>query len=154
MQADNDAVLARLRRIEGQIRGLQRMVDEDAYCIDILTQISAASRALQGVALELLDAHLEHCVRDAKARELATARNMALETVVADATEPLPGQRTADVRPSRLSSLVLAACGLRVGWLAAHCGASGGYSCGRAVYLNAGLRHCTSSAGGTVNALV
>jgi CsoR family transcriptional regulator, copper-sensing transcriptional repressor len=65
VQADNEAVLARLRRIEGQMRGLQRMVGEDAYCIDILTQISAASRALQGVALELLDAHLEHCVRDA-----------------------------------------------------------------------------------------
>ena len=65
MQADNEAVRARLRRIEGQMRGLQRMVDEDAYCIDILTQISAASRALQAVALELLDAHLEHCVRDA-----------------------------------------------------------------------------------------
>jgi CsoR family transcriptional regulator, copper-sensing transcriptional repressor len=65
VQADNEAVLARLRRIEGQMRGLQRMVDEDAYCIDILTQISAASRALQAVALELLDAHLEHCIRDA-----------------------------------------------------------------------------------------
>jgi len=65
VQADNDAVLARLRRIEGQLRGLQRMVGEDAYCIDILTQIAAASRALQAVALELLDAHLEHCVRDA-----------------------------------------------------------------------------------------
>ncbi len=65
MQADTDAIHARLRRIEGQMRGLQRMVDEDAYCIDILTQISAASRALQSVALELLDAHLEHCVRDA-----------------------------------------------------------------------------------------
>ena len=65
MQADTEAVLARLRRIEGQMRGLQRMVDDDAYCIDILTQISAASRALQAVALELLDAHLEHCVRDA-----------------------------------------------------------------------------------------
>ena len=65
MQADNEAILARLRRIEGQMRGLQRMVDDDAYCIDILTQISAASRALQAVALELLDAHLEHCVRDA-----------------------------------------------------------------------------------------
>ena len=65
MQADNEAVRARLRRIEGQMRGLQRMVEEDAYCIDILTQISAASHALQAVALELLDAHLEHCVRDA-----------------------------------------------------------------------------------------
>jgi CsoR family transcriptional regulator, copper-sensing transcriptional repressor len=65
MQADTNAIRARLRRIEGQMRGLQRMVDEDAYCIDILTQISAANRALQSVALELLDAHLEHCVRDA-----------------------------------------------------------------------------------------
>jgi CsoR family transcriptional regulator, copper-sensing transcriptional repressor len=58
-------VQQRLRRIEGQVRGLQRMVDEDAYCIDVLTQVSAATRALQGVALELLDAHLDHCVRDA-----------------------------------------------------------------------------------------
>jgi DNA-binding FrmR family transcriptional regulator len=65
VQADKQAVRSRLRRIEGQVRGLQRMVEEDAYCIDILTQISAASRALQGVALELLDAHLEHCVRAA-----------------------------------------------------------------------------------------
>ena len=65
MQADKEAVLARLRRIERQMRGLQRMVDEDACCIDVLTQISAASRALHAVALELLDAHLEHCVRDA-----------------------------------------------------------------------------------------
>ena len=55
----------RLRRIEGQIRGLQRMVDDEAYCIDVLTQISAASRALQSVALELLGDHLTHCVHDA-----------------------------------------------------------------------------------------
>jgi DNA-binding FrmR family transcriptional regulator len=63
--SDKQVVQQRLRRIEGQIRGLQRMVDEDAYCIDVLTQVSAATRALQGVALELLDAHLGHCVRDA-----------------------------------------------------------------------------------------
>jgi CsoR family transcriptional regulator, copper-sensing transcriptional repressor len=55
----------RLRRIEGQVRGLQRMVDDEAYCIDVLTQISAASRALQSVALELLGDHLTHCVHDA-----------------------------------------------------------------------------------------
>ena len=60
-----DAVQRRLRRIEGQVRGLQRMVGEDAYCIDVLTQISAVNRALQGVALELLEDHLDHCVRDA-----------------------------------------------------------------------------------------
>src|SRR5215831_8362664 len=62
---DRDAVLKRLRRIEGQVRGLQRMVDEDAYCIDVLTQVSAVTRALQEVALNLLDDHLGHCVREA-----------------------------------------------------------------------------------------
>jgi CsoR family transcriptional regulator, copper-sensing transcriptional repressor len=55
----------RLARIEGQVRGLQRMIDEDVYCIDILVQVSAATRALQGVALGLLDEHVRHCVRDA-----------------------------------------------------------------------------------------
>jgi CsoR family transcriptional regulator, copper-sensing transcriptional repressor len=55
----------RLRRIEGQIRGLQSMVDGDRYCIDVLDQVSAATRALQAVALALLDDHLEHCVADA-----------------------------------------------------------------------------------------
>jgi DNA-binding FrmR family transcriptional regulator len=58
-------VLRRLRRIEGQMRGLQRMVGDDAYCIDVLTQISAATRSLQSVALELLGEHLSHCVQDA-----------------------------------------------------------------------------------------
>lgn len=67
-QADQEALLKRLRRIEGQVRGLQRMVDEDAYCIDILTQISALNSALENVALGLLDDHLRHCVVDA-ARE-------------------------------------------------------------------------------------
>jgi DNA-binding FrmR family transcriptional regulator len=62
---EKGAVLKRLRRIEGQIRGLQRMVDDEAYCIDVMTQISAATRALQEVALGLLDEHLGHCVRDA-----------------------------------------------------------------------------------------
>jgi DNA-binding FrmR family transcriptional regulator len=59
------AVLKRLRRIEGQVRGLQRMVEDDKYCIDVLTQVSAATKALQAVALELLDDHLSHCVRQA-----------------------------------------------------------------------------------------
>ncbi len=62
---NKDAVQKRLRRVEGQVRGLQRMVDEDRYCIDILEQVSAATKALQAVALELLDAHLAHCVSDA-----------------------------------------------------------------------------------------
>ena len=60
-----DEVLKRLRRIEGQVRGLSRMVEEERYCIDILTQISAATRALEAVALELLDAHLRLCVTEA-----------------------------------------------------------------------------------------
>ena len=59
---NRDAVLKRLRRIEGQVRGLQRMVDQDQYCIDVLTQISATTKALQAVALELLGEHLGHCV--------------------------------------------------------------------------------------------
>ena len=62
---EKDDVARRLRRIEGQVRGLQRMIDEDAYCIDILTQISAATRALEAVALELIDGHLRHCVTEA-----------------------------------------------------------------------------------------
>ena len=65
----NDAVkaahLKRLRRIEGQVRGLQRMVEEEQYCIDILTQVSAATKALQSVALGLLDDHMAHCLVDA-----------------------------------------------------------------------------------------
>jgi len=59
---DKPALLGRLRRIEGQVRGLQRMVEEDVYCIDVLTQISAATRALQAVAVSLLESHLAHCV--------------------------------------------------------------------------------------------
>jgi DNA-binding FrmR family transcriptional regulator len=55
----------RLRRIEGQVRGLQRMIEDDEYCIDILTQIASVSKALQGVGLGLLDEHIRHCVRDA-----------------------------------------------------------------------------------------
>ena len=60
-----DDYLKRLRRIEGQARGLQRMVDEEQYCIDILTQISAITSALENVALGLMDDHLKHCVADA-----------------------------------------------------------------------------------------
>jgi len=60
-----DAIRKRLRRVEGQVRGLQRMVDDDKYCIEILDQVAAATRALQAVAIELLDDHLSHCVADA-----------------------------------------------------------------------------------------
>jgi DNA-binding FrmR family transcriptional regulator len=62
---DKEAIARRLSRIEGQVRGLRRMVDEEAYCIDLLTQISAVERALDGVALKLLADHTDHCVREA-----------------------------------------------------------------------------------------
>jgi len=62
---DKDAYLKRLRRIEGQVRGLERMVEQDVYCIDVLTQVSAVTRALQAVALGLLEDHLGHCVTQA-----------------------------------------------------------------------------------------
>ncbi len=66
--ADNrEQVLARLKRVEGQVRGIARMVEQDTYCIDVLTQVSAATKALQAVALGLLDDHLGHCVREAVA---------------------------------------------------------------------------------------
>jgi DNA-binding FrmR family transcriptional regulator len=63
--SEKSSHLKRLRRIEGQVRGLQRMVEEDKYCIDILTQVSAATKALQSFSLELLDEHLSHCVVEA-----------------------------------------------------------------------------------------
>jgi DNA-binding FrmR family transcriptional regulator len=75
--ADNkDGHLRRLRRIEGQVRGLQRMVEEDTYCIDVLTQVSAATKALESFALGLLHEHLAHCVADAilSGGEEATAK--------------------------------------------------------------------------------
>lgn len=61
--------LKRLRRIEGQVRGLQRMIEEDTYCIDVLTQITAATKALQSVSMGLLDQHVRHCVAEAAAGE-------------------------------------------------------------------------------------
>jgi|SRR5579875_1031984 len=78
--ATKDQLKARLRRIEGQVRGVERMVDEDRYCIDVLTQITAIQAALDKVALGLLDQHTAHCVlgaaesdREAKAQELMAA---------------------------------------------------------------------------------
>lgn len=65
---NKEDLLKRLRRAEGQVRGIQRMVDSDSYCIDILTQVSAVTKALENVALALLDDHLAHCVAEA-ARE-------------------------------------------------------------------------------------
>ena len=64
---DKDALVKRLHRIEGQVRGLERMVEEDRYCIDVLTQISAVTSALESVALRILYDHVQHCVADALA---------------------------------------------------------------------------------------
>lgn len=64
-EINKDEYLKRLARIEGQVRGLQRMIREDTYCIDVLTQVNAASAALKGVAVGLLDEHVRHCVREA-----------------------------------------------------------------------------------------
>jgi DNA-binding FrmR family transcriptional regulator len=86
---NKDDYLKRLRRIEGQVRGLQRMVDDDTYCIDVLTQISAINRALQSVAVGLLDEHVRHCVRDAtlgddpeRADDMVTEATRAIERLV------------------------------------------------------------------------
>src|ERR1700761_4981759 len=65
--ADKAALVTRLHRIEGQVRGLERMVEDDRYCIDVLTQISAVSTALESLALQLLDSHVKHCVAGALA---------------------------------------------------------------------------------------
>ena len=64
---DKDAYLKRMRRIEGQVRGIAKMIEDDKYCIDVLTQVSAATKALEAVALGLLDEHLRHCVTEAVA---------------------------------------------------------------------------------------
>jgi CsoR family transcriptional regulator, copper-sensing transcriptional repressor len=76
---DKRAYLTRLKRIEGQVRGLQRMIEEDTYCIDILTQVSAATKALQGVAVGLLDQHVRHCVSNAAADDPVGAGQMITE---------------------------------------------------------------------------
>jgi DNA-binding FrmR family transcriptional regulator len=65
MQSDARAITNRLRRIEGQVRGLQRMVEQDAYCVDVLTQVAAVQTALEQVAVHVLDGHVRHCVADA-----------------------------------------------------------------------------------------
>jgi CsoR family transcriptional regulator, copper-sensing transcriptional repressor len=76
---NKDDYLKRLRRIEGQARGLQRMVEEDKYCIDILTQVSAMTKALQSVAIGLLEDHLAHCVAEAVAEGGDTAAEKVRE---------------------------------------------------------------------------
>lgn len=72
-EAEREQLLKRLRRVEGQVRGLQRMIEDDRYCIEVLDQITAATRALQAVARELLEGHLSHCVAEAIAEGGAAA---------------------------------------------------------------------------------
>ena len=86
---NKDAMLRRLARVEGQVRGLQRMVESDTYCIDVLTQISAATRALQAVALELLEDHLSHCVADAARHRGAELEAAELEAKVKEASDAI-----------------------------------------------------------------
>jgi DNA-binding FrmR family transcriptional regulator len=76
---DKGDYLKRLRRIEGQVRGLQRMIEEDTYCIDILTQVSAVTKALQSVAVGLLDQHVRHCVANAAVEDRDDADRMVTE---------------------------------------------------------------------------
>ena len=77
------AIQKRLRRVEGQVRGLQRMIDEDKYCIDVLDQVAAATKALQAVAIELVDDHLSNCVTDAVAKGGRTADDKIAEASAA-----------------------------------------------------------------------
>lgn len=88
-EINKDDYLRRLARIEGQVRGLQRMIDEDKYCIDVLTQVNSVSAALKGVAVGLLDEHVRHCVREAaeagderSADEMVTEATKAIERLV------------------------------------------------------------------------
>jgi DNA-binding FrmR family transcriptional regulator len=80
---DKDAYLKRLRRIEGQVRGIAKMIEGDKYCIDVLTQVSAATKALEAVALGLLDEHLRHCVAQAAATGGAVAEQKVAEASAA-----------------------------------------------------------------------
>jgi len=80
---NKEAILKRLKRAEGQVRGIQRMVEEDTYCIDVLTQVSAATKALETVALALLDDHLTHCVAEASAQGGAVAEEKIREASAA-----------------------------------------------------------------------
>jgi DNA-binding FrmR family transcriptional regulator len=80
---NKQAIHKRLRRVEGQVRGLQRMVDEDKYCIEVLDQIAAVTKALQAVAIQLLDDHLSHCVADALTTGGAEATDKVAEASAA-----------------------------------------------------------------------
>ena len=82
--ADKDALVKRLHRIEGQVRGIERMLEEDRYCIDVLTQIGAVSTALESLAFRILDEHVRHCVAGAVASgDEAAAREKVEELLAA-----------------------------------------------------------------------
>ena len=84
--ADKDALARRLRRIEGQVRGVAKMVDEDKYCLDILTQISAINAAMHKVSVQLIEDHISHCVVDAAKTSLETADQSHVQEKVSEAT--------------------------------------------------------------------
>lgn len=84
--ANKDALLKRLARVEGQVRGISRMVDEEKYCIDILTQISAINAALHKVSLGLIEDHISHCVVDAASESHATGDQSIIDDKVAEVT--------------------------------------------------------------------
>ncbi|THJ64823.1 metal-sensitive transcriptional regulator [Arthrobacter echini] len=87
--ADKDAYLRRLKRIEGQVRGIARMVDEDKYCIDILTQVAAINKALHAVSIGLLEEHIAHCVVGAAHESTASGDSVAVNAKVKEATDAI-----------------------------------------------------------------
>jgi DNA-binding FrmR family transcriptional regulator len=86
---NKDAYLRRLKRIEGQVRGIARMVDEDKYCIDILTQVSAVTKALHAVSLGLVEEHIGHCVVGAASEPDAALRAEAIDAKVKEAADAI-----------------------------------------------------------------
>ncbi|WP_394252895.1 metal-sensitive transcriptional regulator [Arthrobacter pityocampae] len=87
--ADKDAYLRRLKRIEGQVRGIARMVDEDKYCIDILTQVAAVNSAMHAVSLGLLENHMQHCVVDAAQEAATSGSSDVIDAKVKEATQAI-----------------------------------------------------------------
>ncbi|WP_104119232.1 metal-sensitive transcriptional regulator [Arthrobacter sp. B1805] len=87
--ANKNAYLRRLKRIEGQVRGIARMVDEDKYCIDILTQVAAVNSAMHAVSLGLLENHLQHCVVDAAHEAATSGSSDAIDAKVKEATQAI-----------------------------------------------------------------
>nr|WP_083850883.1 metal-sensitive transcriptional regulator [Arthrobacter sp. TB 23] len=86
---DKGAYLRRLKRIEGQVRGIARMVEEDRYCIDILTQVAAVNSAMHAVSLGLLENHLQHCVVDAAQEAGSNGSSDAVDAKVKEATQAI-----------------------------------------------------------------